>query len=484
MRLPIFSSLIFGLLLSATTGLPAARAQDEAPQKKKFSALLNVDSLIDNYSRFLARKYNLDEEQDAYTQKLLREKAQKFLGQNEGEMFDLIDRMFEVRTGGSMDPNELVEWGKRVAPLYDQAKAIIIDGNNEWRGILNDQQRAMHDADLKLMEDSFRSTDEQIHRIVNGDMSVEEFRNPARYQKQNRQAQNNPPPPQQAQPINPPPPGEHPIEPIPNQPPQKIGDGSETHDPHNDGNGEAPPPPNEKGGEAPPPDQPPPQPAAEQHPQPEGHDAAAVRDQIRKAAANKEGGQARVSKNFESEWEAYVRQFIDKYKLNSEQTQKAQDILKDCQRQADRYMRSRESRFADFDKREAALRTSKDKNASKEIAKINDDRQKLLAPIGDILEKQLKPKLERLPTTKQRKDAETANKKGGLPAPGNKGSKKQTAGPPSPGDNKGKGDAAPPPDAPQPEMPPADTPQDQPVEQPESKGEDNPQPDDGGESPR
>lgn len=473
-------SMVFVLSLLCVVAAPSALlAQDEQPQKRKFSSLLNVDSLIDNYARFLARKYDLDEQQDEFTQSLLRQKAQKFLGQNEHEMFDLVDRMFEVRTGGAMDEVELVEWGKRVMPMYEQAKAIIIDGNNEWRTILNDRQRAMHDADLKLMEESFRATDDQIRRIVQGEMSVEEFRNPARYQRQkNREAPPPPPPPQPVQeplPQNGAPPGDHPMEPIPQEAPPKTGDGSETHMPEPEAgqpqHDEEAPAPIEHHAKEHPVEHHEEQPVIEHQPQHENPDAAAVREQIRKAAAagNKETQApqpARVSKTFNTEWENYVRQFIERYKLTAEQAQKAQDILKDCEQQAERLLRSRESRLSDLEKREAQLRTSKDKNASKELAKINDDRQKLLAPIGDIFEKQLKPKLDRLPTSRQRKEAEAAaknppkapaaNTTSGKPGPASAGGSKKPA---NAQPRAGRNNAKPQPQgAPQPANPPAEEP--------------------------
>lgn len=504
MRPQSIATFVLSLLCILVTTPAVSPAQDDQPQKRKFSSLLNVDSLIDNYSRFLARKYDLDEQQDEFTQALLRQKAQKFLGQYEHEMFDLVDRMFEVRTGGTMDEVELIEWGKRVTPLYEQAKAIIIDGNNEWRTILNEQQRAMHDADLKLMEDSFRTTDDQIRRIVQGEMSVEEFRNPARYQRQkNREATQPPPPAPEPEIHDAAPPGDHPMEPIPDQaPPPKTGDGSETHapepDPKNEHNGEQPPRPDDHHPMPQPEEQHVEQPAIEHMPPHENPDAAAVREQIRKAAAsgNKDAQPTqqpvRVSKSFNSEWENYVRQFIERYKLTPEQAQKAQDILKDCEQQAERLLRSRESRLSDLEKRETQLRTSKDKNAGKDLAKINEDRQKLLAPIGDIFEKQLKPKLDRLPTSKQRKDAEAAAKQppkspsantGGKPNPATTGGGKKPSNP-QPRSNKTNPK---PQGAPQPPNPPTDepvAPEPQPSDEPEGQSEEPPPQEEGGEQPR
>ena len=140
---------------------------------------MNVDLMVNTYSRFLARKYDLNEEQDEFTRQSLAEQANMFMDAHRDEVTDLVDRMFEVRTGGDMDQEELIDWGKRILPIYQEAKKIIVMGNGEWRDILTDDQKAIHDGDLKLMAQSFNSTEDQLRRIVTGEMTVEEFRRPA-----------------------------------------------------------------------------------------------------------------------------------------------------------------------------------------------------------------------------------------------------------------------------------------------------------------
>jgi hypothetical protein len=388
-------------LALALAALPAL-AQDSG--KRKFSSLLNVDSLIDNYGRFLARKYNLNEQQDAFTQQLLRQKARQFLDRHEDNLRDLVDRMFEVRTGGEMSPEELVSWGQQVLPLFEEAKGVIIDGNAEWRNILTDEQKRIHDEDLKLMHQSLETTQEQLGRIVTGEMTVEEFRRP-----QSSRTRRASPPPPNATPI--------PSDTDPPQPDGRVSDAPPT-------GAQAPPMSKEEilkraaeaearkaeehGGHVQPevtaPQPPPPPPVHTGVAEP-GRQPASPSRSVNLPAPKSDA-------NFESEWEQYTRQFIEKYQLNDEQTQKALDILKNCQSQGERYLRSKESQLSALEARSQAAAQNPGKDGKSpgrgdEQNKIQQERQKLFEPLTSIFEKQLKPRLDRLPTRAQRKAAES-----------------------------------------------------------------------------
>ena len=112
----------------------------------------------------------------------------------------------------------------------------------------------------------------------------------------------------------------------------------------------------------------------------------------------------------ESQWEAYTRRFIEKYGLNAEQTAKGWAILKDCQERANRYLAKREKDFEKLDKEAEALKKSDAKDRAQRLAAIDKRHRKLMQPIDEILEKQLKPRLEKLPTSAQRRAAEKQEK--------------------------------------------------------------------------
>ncbi|MBK8915410.1 MAG: hypothetical protein IPM64_12580 [Phycisphaerales bacterium] len=423
-----------------------AVAQDGG--RTKFTSLLNVEALVDNYSRFLSKKYNLDEQQERFTNKLMHDKANAFLANHRDNLFGLVDRMFEVRTGGEMDPSELVDWGRQVAPVYEEAKRVIIDGNSQFREILNEEQRAIHDQDLRMMEDSFAQTDDQLRRIVSGEMGVEEFRNPRPNVRPGTQPRESEPPPQTA-----PPPPVAPGGVVVQQQPKTQGPTGVAVKPGN----LAPARPDVGGtkgvanapvGKQEPAPNPPPRPVVNTGGG--GHRVPAPQQPAQPARP--------TSRNFEGEWDQYTAQFIQRFNLDDGQRAKAEAILKDCKEQATRYVRTREAQLNDMEQREAKLRQEPKQSGEtqKQLQKIQQDRNKLLEPLTAIFEKTLKPRLDRLPTGKQRKDAESAGARpGGNPprnAPPGAGNREARGGmplppppPPPPVDEPQQGQPPPPP---------------------------------------
>ncbi|MBU0641234.1 MAG: hypothetical protein KKB50_20440 [Planctomycetes bacterium] len=387
--------------------LPASTQVAEEREPNRFSHMINIEALIDNYARLLARKYDLTEEQDAFTQELLHKKTQAFLENREDELRGLIDRLFDVRTGGDITQEEIIEWGKRVLPIYQEARVFIIDGNQEWRQILNEEQRLIHDEDIKLMHESFQTTDEQLERIVTGQMTIEEFRNPPRRAPRRPQraertvtpeptsieppaaAAGEPQLPDQTPPL--------PAEPRPDsrrRPPVVEMGESKAAEPGSSRSTER-------------------HPKTSPRPTPRSADKASSRQPTAPRGSSTPAGTG-----FESKWDAYVADFIKKYQLNEEQTPKAQAILKGCKEQGQHYMRAHQAEIDKLDEQNEKLKLSKAKDKSKQMADLTERRKKLMEPIELIFEKQLKPRLDKLPTRAQRRAAEAAKKSGpGKPTP-------------------------------------------------------------------
>jgi len=381
---PSFKRLMAAVLVISVAA--PALADDEERTRPGYSRLINIDALIDNHARFLARKYNLSADQDDFTQEFLRQKADAFLGQHREELFSLVDRLFEVRAGGDINQEELVEWGRRVLPLYEEAKGLIVEGNDEWRQILNDEQRAVHDEDLRLMYDSFANTEDQLERIIAGQMTVEEFRKGRRTRSYVPSDRNS----------------------------------AEANDVPATGTKAARPPRTASRQERPG------QPAQTTSPKNARQSSRELRSDPKSSArpntktSSRRGSTSRAQ-GFESQWEAYVREFIQKYQLDDGQAQKARSILKDCQEQAQRIMQKRKPEIEHLDKKLAALTKANKKDKTQELAKLNERRSKLLEPINGIFERQLKPRLDKLPTRAQRAVGEKAGK-----SPRTRGSSKST----------------------------------------------------------
>ncbi len=114
-----------------------------------------------------------------------------------------------------------------------------------------------------------------------------------------------------------------------------------------------------------------------------------------------------VPNRVDDAWEKYTRGFIQRYRLNDEQTQKAWSILRDCQRQRTSYLRSRREQIGAFEERLLLKKSAADRDEL--LRKLEELRK----PIERIFEERLKPRLDKLPTRAQRKAAETTSQPSG-----------------------------------------------------------------------
>lgn len=347
-------------------------AQEEPAARPSYARMLNIDALLDNHARFLSRRYNLSAEQDEFTKAYLKAKADEFLARHREDLFDLVDALMALRSGAAMSQEELLNWGHRALPIFEEAKGFIIEGNETWRGILTEEQKVRHDEDLRDMYENFATTEVALQRIVTEQMTVDEFRSGPRPQPR---PQGDSPAPNQ-----PPLTAGTPTAPTPRPPPPNTlrpGGTGETRpvQPGPPRGGNTGPP---RGGNVGPPRGPGPQ--------------------ARPGTTNLD--------TFESQWDAYVRDFVARFQLDEAQIQRAQAILDDCKTQAAQYTSRREAEIRRLDDRLVALNQSTDANRGREIARVNEQKTRLLKPIDDIFERSLKPRLERLPTRQQREAAE------------------------------------------------------------------------------
>ena len=86
----ITSSRRIGVLLVLFAGLFASAGLGQEGKKDRsggYGAILdNMDMLIDNYAKFLGRKYDLSEEQYAFTVDMLRTKANDFVEKHDSSI--------------------------------------------------------------------------------------------------------------------------------------------------------------------------------------------------------------------------------------------------------------------------------------------------------------------------------------------------------------------------------------------------------------
>jgi len=121
-----------------------------------------------------------------------------------------------------------------------------------------------------------------------------------------------------------------------------------------------------------------------------------------------EGSLARMPHYRDALWEAYVRRFIQVYKLNAEQSEKALAILHDCQQRAVAIVKRHAPTLEKLERRAEQASATGNKPDERAAEASKNARQQRDDAIQGIFDEQLKPRLEKLPTRAQRDAVEKA----------------------------------------------------------------------------
>jgi hypothetical protein len=117
-------------------------------------------------------------------------------------------------------------------------------------------------------------------------------------------------------------------------------------------------------------------------------------------------GYAADPNDFVSRWETYTRRFIVKYRLNEDQARRAWEVCRTCEEQGREYLSKRSSEFEEWQKRLDGLKNASAEERQRELPRLDQRCDELVAPIDRIFEQKLKPRLDRLPTAAQREAVE------------------------------------------------------------------------------
>jgi hypothetical protein len=102
---------------------------------------------------------------------MMKTEVRKFLRDHHAEIWPVLRTMIGAQLDPSsitQDPAEAKRIGKMARPLFAAAQKAILESNTEWREILTDEQRAMHDFDLQEMNKTFTHMDTQLGNWENG----------------------------------------------------------------------------------------------------------------------------------------------------------------------------------------------------------------------------------------------------------------------------------------------------------------------------
>jgi len=150
-----------------------ARAEGEpargASKQGGLLGLWNVETMIDATCTNIARHYNLTREQDEYTRKLMAERVKRFLDKHEADLRGLLGELLRLQLKREAPSPELARrLGEEALPIFEDARREILEANRQWRRILTDEQKRIHDEDLKRMKANFERLEEQFTRWKQG----------------------------------------------------------------------------------------------------------------------------------------------------------------------------------------------------------------------------------------------------------------------------------------------------------------------------
>lgn len=159
--------------LGLTWSAPAVRAQDEEPRPKakpqsgplpdvkdslesgRTPPAATIEKIMDQAVRNIAARYNLNDVQTEKTSELMKREVYKFLKDHEEEVWPVIRDLLAAQLRPPNDGETLKRVGRAAGPLLRSAQDAIYRANEEWRLLLNDEQRKVHDYDLAEMDQTF-----------------------------------------------------------------------------------------------------------------------------------------------------------------------------------------------------------------------------------------------------------------------------------------------------------------------------------------
>lgn len=117
----------------------------------------------------LSKRYNLNEEQRAYTDDMMSNGVSAFLESHREEVWPLLrDLVLQQRKGEAPDAETAKRLGPVALKIIREAEEEIYKSNAEWREILTDEQKRLHDWDLAEMRSTFRTMTENFEAWEQG----------------------------------------------------------------------------------------------------------------------------------------------------------------------------------------------------------------------------------------------------------------------------------------------------------------------------
>jgi hypothetical protein len=269
-----------------------------------------------------ARRFDLDEQQQADLEALLMERWPIFLREHREELEPLLNEFIAARMSPKApSPERVADWARRASPVWELIEQQIREGNTEIETLLNDGQREQFAQQMHKMDKGFQRVRSQLGAWREGRFDPSHW-------------------------------------------------GGKRDDPAES------------------------RPADDEREQPASGEASSQDAPAGEAAAE---APSEIDLELEA-WARYVADFCDSHDLDPSQRSACQSILRELQRRVDAYRASRRAELAEL---ERLIVDPGDTDAERVRQRIEE----LYGPI-DAMFRELKQRIERVPTEAQRKRAQ------------------------------------------------------------------------------
>jgi hypothetical protein len=166
------TSAIFALVAIVFLAFASRSNAQETRKRNVFGGsplTWQVEPILDRYVAHVGRYYNLTPDQEEYTRQLLNQRVKRFLDSYEEDLRSLLAEYTAYQVNRELpSPEAAKDLARRAGPLVAAIKKEILDGNMQWREILDEEQRKLHDRDLELMDKQFETFEDRMQRWSEG----------------------------------------------------------------------------------------------------------------------------------------------------------------------------------------------------------------------------------------------------------------------------------------------------------------------------
>lgn len=159
------------VLLVLPVGALAQASARQAPPPGYEQIFSTVDRIMTTAVRNIGIRYSLNKEQLDFTNKLMKDRVHAFLRKHNAEVWPILRDVLKVQyQPGNTTKEEAMRISKAVGELMAEVQKAILDGNEAWSNILADDQKTIHEYDLREMGKTFAQMDERLAMWSKGEM--------------------------------------------------------------------------------------------------------------------------------------------------------------------------------------------------------------------------------------------------------------------------------------------------------------------------